>query len=292
MDIDKLSYFCAVVKAGSLRRASEILKISSPALSKAIHILEEELGMELLVKSGRGIVISEAGKMLAARAESVLKDIDEMKKDLRNDSQKQKPLRICTFEVFSTYFLEAFNFLPWEDRPLILHELIPGELEHALSQGLCDLGITYMPIAHPDIDFLKVTQIEMGVYTRNGAFPGIKQDELPYVVPVNPLFGAPTRIKGLDGWPDDAYQRKVKYQVTLMESALELCRQGKAAGYFPVFIVEAHNTKLRPKYQLERRHSPYQGRKCFSDVFIAKRRSTQETSEIKQVAKAIRMFCK
>ena len=58
------------------------------------------------------------------------------------------------------------------------------------------------------------------------------------MVPALPITGSPTLVRGLDGWPEDAYERHVKYEVTLMESALELCRQGRVAGYFPRFIVE------------------------------------------------------
>jgi DNA-binding transcriptional LysR family regulator len=112
------------------------------------------------------------------------------------------------------------------------------------------------------------------------------------VVPVTPIFGAPSRVKGLDGWPDDAYPRKIKYQVTLMESALELCRQGGVAGYFPTFIVDEHNGRLLPEYRLARHPSPYADRKCYTDVFLVKRKSDEETAVMKQLAKAIRLFCR
>ncbi|MES2856197.1 MAG: hypothetical protein V4692_10060, partial [Bdellovibrionota bacterium] len=157
--------------------------------------------------------------------------------------------------------------------------------------GDLDFGLTYMPVADPRIDFLKVTSIEMGVFTQKGAFKGIAQQELPYVIPVMPLQGVPTKVRGLDGWPDDAYQRKVRYKVTLMESALELCRQGRAAGYFPAFIAEEHNKRVSPELQLERRRTPYGGRVCRSDVYIVKRKSCPEGQMMKQLARGIRLVC-
>ena len=45
--------------------------------------------------------------------------------------------------------------------------------------------------------------------------------ELPFSTPVGPVEGSPTAVKGLDGWPEHEYQRKVRFQVEMMESALE-----------------------------------------------------------------------
>src|SRR5262249_27548073 len=100
-----------------------------------------------------------------------------------------------------------------------------------------------------------------------------------------------TRVRGLDGWPEDAYQRKVLHRVTLMESALELCRQGRVAGYFPAFIVREHNKRVHPELRLERRKSPYEGRICRNDVYIVKRKSSEESPRIKRLAKALRTVC-
>ena len=153
------------------------------------------------------------------------------------------------------------------------------------------MGITYMPIPSPQLDFLKVTTIEMGVYAKKGALKGIAQNQLPYVVPVTPLQGVPTKARGLDGWPADAFERKVTHRVTLMESALELCRQGLVAGYFPAFVICEHNKRVTEDYQLERRRVPTDCKVSYSDVFVVKRKSTAEDAVIKQLAKAIRTIC-
>ncbi|MEQ1723549.1 MAG: hypothetical protein ABL930_10265, partial [Pseudobdellovibrio sp.] len=137
------------------------------------------------------------------------------------------------------------------------------------------------------------TSIEMGVYTKKGALKGIPQNELPYVIPVNPLQGVPTKVRGLDGWPEDAFERNVTHRVTLMESALELCRQGLVAGYFPAFVVCEHNDRVKEEFQLERRRPP-QLTDCKlrkSDVFLVKRKSTEEDDIIKQLSKAIKVIC-
>lgn len=292
MNIRRLEYFLTLAQTGSLRRASELLRVSPPALSKAMRVLEDEIGAKLWIRDGRRIVLTDRGKQLLKRAP---KAIDELRGLLEsvaaNDGTGgRQRVRLGTFEVFSTYFLRFLGELPWAQHALELHELLPGELERYLVQGEIDYGLTYMPVPDPSLDFLKIGVIEMGVFTRQGAFKGVPQAELPFVVPIAPLQGVPTKIRGLDGWPETAYRRKVLHQVTLMESALELCRQGRVAGYFPAFIAEEHNARVKPAYRLERRRTPYPGRVCQADVFLVKRKSDEESVIAKQIAKAFRLI--
>jgi len=291
MDIKRLEYFVALGQTENLRRAGELLNVTPPALSKAMRVLEDELDAKLWIRDGRRSILTDSGKALLRRAPKLIEELKSLKDSLREDSTQIKPVKIGTFEVFSTYFLTFMDKLNWDHHSLELHELLPGEVEKFVLGGCLDIGITYMPIPDPRLDFLKVTQIEMGVFTRQGAFKGQAQCELPFVVPVMPLQGVPTQARALDGWPEDAYQRKVLHRVTLLESALELCRQGRVAGYFPVFTVREHNKRVNEEYRLERRKSPYTSRVCTADVYIVKRKSYEETEVIKQLAKAIRLIC-
>jgi DNA-binding transcriptional LysR family regulator len=289
MNLRRLEYFQVLAQLGNVRRASELLNVTPPALSKSMKVLEDELEAKLWRRDGRRIHLTDAGKRLLRRTPALIHELRSLRDNIATPMSATTPVRIATFEVFSTYFLSFLERLKWDSHNLELHEVLPGELERYVAQGEVDYGITYMPMAHAELDFLKVTAIEMGVFTKHGAFEGVEQQDLPFVVPVNPINSAPTRIRGLDGWPDDAYTRKVRHQVTLMESALELCRQGRAAGYFPAFIVDEHNRRVRDEFKLERR-------RCFApqcklrlaDVFLVKRKSDEESQIAKQLAKALR----
>jgi DNA-binding transcriptional LysR family regulator len=292
MNLNRLEYFLVLAETGSLHKASEMLHVSPPAISKAMKVLEQELDISLWVRDGRRNILSDAGKLLLKRAPILVNELRDLRAGLTQKNTGPQPIRIATFEVFSTYFLRFMDELEWNNHSLELHELLPGEVEKYICQGEVDIGITYMPVPDANLDFLKVTSIEMGVFARKGAFKNIPQKELPFVTPISPLQGVPTKVRGLDGWPEDAYQRHVLHKVTLLESALELCRQGRVAGYFPAFIIEEHNRQVVDKYKLERRTSPYHGRICTADVFIVKRKSYEETAIIKQLAMALRKITK
>jgi DNA-binding transcriptional LysR family regulator len=294
METDKLRYFSVIAQTESVRRASEILKVTPSALSKIIKQLEEELGVTLITPLGRGITLTKEGVELAKKSAGILDSIHQLKQQILQTKEEQRntPLRIATFEVFSTYFLQALEQVDLGNRNLTLHEVIPGELEQVIDQGKADIGITYMPIANPNLEHIKITSIVMGVYKRRGTFKNVSQEDLPYVIPAYPLSGTPTRVKGLDGWPDDSYTRKVKYEVTLMESAMELCRQGKCAGYFPSFIVDRHNRKYRDEFSLERHPHPKALKRCYSDVFLVKRKDRVEDRDVRLISKLVRIGTK
>ena len=291
MNLKRLEYFYTLAQTGNMAKASELLYISPPALSKSMKLLEQELEVRLWIRDGRKMILTDAGKNLFKRTPHLIDEIRIIKDSLNEKNNPVKPTRIGTFEVFSTYFLSFLDKLEWKSQPLELQELLPGEVERYVASGEIDLGITYMPIPDPQLDFLKVTSIEMGVFTKADAFKGIAQSDLPFVIPIMPLQGVPTKVRGLDGWPEDAYQRKVLHKVTLLESALELCRQGRVAGYFPAFIVHEHNKKVKEEFRLERRKSPYSNRVCKADVYLVKRKSDEESNTAKQLAKALRLIC-
>lgn len=79
MELRQLRYFVAVVELGSLSKAADAVHVSQSALSLQIARLEDELGTQLLARSSRGVVPTEAGTDFCRRARGVLQQISQMK---------------------------------------------------------------------------------------------------------------------------------------------------------------------------------------------------------------------
>src|SRR6476659_10150888 len=62
-----LRYFWHVVREGGLVQAGKVLRLSHPTLSAQVHALEDQLGEALFVKSGRRLVLTEAGRVPLCR---------------------------------------------------------------------------------------------------------------------------------------------------------------------------------------------------------------------------------
>jgi LysR family nitrogen assimilation transcriptional regulator len=72
MDLRQLKLFSAVAEFGSFSRAAVAISIAQPVLSRQVNALETELGVRLLYRNGRGIVLTEAGKLLDQYAKGIL----------------------------------------------------------------------------------------------------------------------------------------------------------------------------------------------------------------------------
>jgi LysR family nitrogen assimilation transcriptional regulator len=71
MELREIRYFAQVARSGSFSDAAQELRIAQPALSRKVRKLEQELGVELLVRHGRGIRLTEAGSNFLKNAEAI-----------------------------------------------------------------------------------------------------------------------------------------------------------------------------------------------------------------------------
>jgi DNA-binding transcriptional LysR family regulator len=76
MDLRTLSCFLAVAEEGSISAAAKRLHMSQPPLSVRIQALERELGVTLLARHGRGVQLTDAGRVLVERSRRLLLDVD------------------------------------------------------------------------------------------------------------------------------------------------------------------------------------------------------------------------
>jgi DNA-binding transcriptional LysR family regulator len=286
MDINRLHYFSVLCRAGSITKASELLNISQPALSKAIKTLEYELGQKLIAPAGRGIVITDYGHKLVAHCEPLLDQLARIPR-LNEQQQQEQSLSIATFEVFSTYFLTSVIQKHFSTQKMTILERVPGEIEEDIQSRRADIGITYLPIPHPELDTLEVTSIEMGVYGPK-SFSKSSFQYWPFIVPVTPVRGTPSKARGLDGFPDDKISRKIRHRTTLLETALQWASVGMGVGYFPTFIVELFNASRANRDKLIRLREPKGLKGKRFKVYLVKRKSDLENSDFKKIAMELR----
>lgn len=101
--LNALRIFLAVARSGGVTRAAEALHLTHSAVSHQIRALQEELGIDLFEKKGRGLTLSAAGRAFAERLESVFDGIDEAVRELR--TQRRSRLRISAIPSFAALWL-------------------------------------------------------------------------------------------------------------------------------------------------------------------------------------------
>jgi DNA-binding transcriptional LysR family regulator len=68
MDLYQINYFLAIVETGSFTKAADSLFVSQPSLSAGIKKLEQELGVVLLERGGRKVLLTAAGNLFLEKA--------------------------------------------------------------------------------------------------------------------------------------------------------------------------------------------------------------------------------
>ncbi len=82
MDLQQLRYFLRVVELRSFTRAAASLHIAQPAVTRQMRLLEEELGVQLLLRHSRGTEPTEPGMRLRDGAEALLRLLDDVRADV------------------------------------------------------------------------------------------------------------------------------------------------------------------------------------------------------------------
>jgi LysR family nitrogen assimilation transcriptional regulator len=82
MDVRQLEYFVQIATLGGFNRASAQLYIAQSALSRQVKLLEEELGVTLLIRHKRGTELTAAGSLLLDRSEVLLRNFRQIRDDV------------------------------------------------------------------------------------------------------------------------------------------------------------------------------------------------------------------
>jgi DNA-binding transcriptional LysR family regulator len=147
MDFRQLRTFTCVAELGSLSKASDTLRIAQPALSRQIKLLEHELRAELFTRNGRGMVLTDAGRLLLARTSGIVRQIDQIRDDLQSAQGPPSgrvvlglvPTVSCVLSArFARRCVETFPGIS-----LRIVESYSGHLVEWLHRAEMDLAILY-----------------------------------------------------------------------------------------------------------------------------------------------------
>jgi DNA-binding transcriptional LysR family regulator len=152
----RLQVFHAVATSGSFSRAArEILHISQPAVSKHVQALETELGVMLVQRVGKQVILTEAGRLVQQYAEQVLGLAQETQRALRELQGLQRgTLRLGASSTPGIYLLPPVLAAFVERYPGITLELEIANSQRVVNGVLArqwDLGMIGIPLEHPQL---------------------------------------------------------------------------------------------------------------------------------------------
>ncbi len=155
MDLRHLKYFLAVAEELNIGRAAARLHISQPPLTRQIRSLEEELGVELFVRTAKGVELTQAGEIFREDANSI-RMLVEAAIDRVERAGEGKLGRLdvgifgsAIYNIIPKLLQDFQNRLPGVN--VVLHPMNKGEQIEAMRQRRIPVAFNRMNAPHPDI---------------------------------------------------------------------------------------------------------------------------------------------
>jgi len=149
LNLHHLRLFRAVARDGTLTGAARTLNLSQSAVSTQLRTLEAALGHDLFERRGRGLVLTEAGRIALDHAESIFRTADELAATLGQATGARRVLRVGALSTLSRNFQIAF-VRPLIGRPdveLVLRSGAQADLLRGLEAQALDIVLTNLPPA-------------------------------------------------------------------------------------------------------------------------------------------------
>lgn len=159
MDIRVLEYFLAVVREENITKAAEVLHVTQPTLSRQLAKMEDELGVQLMVRGKKGITLTEEGMLLRRRAEEITELADKAEREIAEHEELiDGEISIGSGELASVRVLpELFKSFK-EKYPRVTFDIYTGnadQIKQRLDSGLTDMGILLEPVEIEKYDFVR-----------------------------------------------------------------------------------------------------------------------------------------
>jgi len=149
VELRHLRYFLAVGEALNFTKAASRLRVAQPALSRQIQNLEDEIGVSLLRRSSRGVMLTAEGRLFLEEVRELLKHADQSVEKVRALARGEYgELHIGYAPVPTTEILPPALAAFQKAVPrvkVLLHDLSSDELITGLRNGTLDLAITVEP---------------------------------------------------------------------------------------------------------------------------------------------------
>ena len=183
MNFKQLEYFVHVAELGSFSKAALVLDIAQPALSRQVRALEIDLRETLLLRNGRGVVLTDAGQRLYEHSVNILQALAHAQDDM--GANRDAPVGRITIGLppsvgrqLTLPLIEGFQRrLP--TARLAIVEGLSSHISEWISTGRVDLGLLYNPEAQPALEITPMIEESLCLVSPGSADPGTAPAVLP-----------------------------------------------------------------------------------------------------------------
>jgi len=146
MTLTQLQYVVAIADTKSMNKAANELFVSQPALSGAIKDLEEEIGVQLFLRTNKGIVVTTEGEEFLSYARQMveLQSIVEDRFSDRKDKKKKFSVSMQHYSFAVDAFIELANRFSMNEYEIAVHETKTHEVIENVRNYRSEIGVLYI----------------------------------------------------------------------------------------------------------------------------------------------------
>lgn len=238
MDIRILKYFLMVAREENVTRASQLLHMTQPTLSRQLKQLEEELGVKLFKRTDHSIYLTEEGMLFRRRAQEIVSLADKAKSELLQDEGiLSGTISIGCGETASVKELAEVLIGFQAMHPQVKFELYSSnneDIKERMEQGHLDLGLLLEPVNVSHYSFIRMKTREVWGTLVHKSLPlanqkSIKPGDLVGTLVMTYHMNTPVHDE-LAAWSGD-YAKEMDFSATYnaLYNAVIVAREKKGA---------------------------------------------------------------
>jgi LysR family transcriptional regulator, nitrogen assimilation regulatory protein len=248
MDLKQLQSFARIAELGSFSRASHMLTIAQPALSRQIRLLETELGTSLFVRHGRGVRLTDRGRVLLEHATGILHQCERAVALMRSPEETVSgrivvglPPSLC--RLLAVPLLEATR-ARYPALKIAVREGLSSYLLDWLASGTLDCAVVYNAAPDAAFDLAHIgDEPRLVISSKSAPLPakriGLeKLALLPLIVPARPHA---TRMMLDRALAQQGLKATIVAEIDGISAILEMVKSGFGHGVLPrAALVASH----------------------------------------------------
>lgn len=292
MDLKQLEYFVRVAELGSFTRASIALDIAQPALSRQVRLLEVELRQNLLTRTGRGAIPTEAGKLLLNHGRGILHQVEVAREELaavRGGLAGRVSIGLppSLSKLITVPLTQAFR----QQLPLAQLTLTEGFsvlMQEGLRVGNLDMAVLYNAERSPELEVSTLHSEELVLISRKDSIKPVAKKgsagkrqpislaevaSLPLILPSRPNA---FRILVEGEMITICCKPQITLEVDGLNAILSLVREGMGHAVLPSYTLS--NVEDPEPFTLRSIHSP----RITSELMLVRssRRASTDTQKM------------
>lgn len=146
MNIEQLQYICMVARTNSITIAAENLYVTQQTISKAINKLENELGVILMIRSHKGVQLTDVGKVFVEKASHIVREFQELYDTTCVNAGSNLSGQVTLYQTNYTSHILSSRFLTSMRRQypklhVIVEEKLTAELIRDVQNSKIDIAL-------------------------------------------------------------------------------------------------------------------------------------------------------